>query len=458
MIFIFCAAAFVNNLQAQDKDVQILFKRFVKFYSTGDLVTAEKILFLVLDQESAIPEEYLVATFNNLGAINIAFGKYDKALEYNSKAEILIKSKNPNSQALADIYNNRAMIYNIKKSYDSAIEYLEKSIRIYRSLYNKGNQSLLLSMSAVYNNIGIAFLETKNYNSALDYFNQSAEIKSKFNLSGLELVYLNIAKTFVKTKNQLKAEEFYQKSILKFKMEFGDGYFRLADVYFEYGIFLRSVGKIDEAMNAHQRALSICKKYYGEKNTFVSLSYKHFGDNFMILDDYKTALYYYQRALISNVNDFNDPDIYANPSIDSTLLDISLLDNLKSKSRALELMSYKQNNPEIKLKTLSKSLETVELALQLIDRIRNNYPSGESQIYITENEKDTYVFATHLAYNLYSLSPDESKGEKMYEIARKAKAAILRNEISGNELLWSSNIPDTLRCETNKSFRKYRGL
>ena len=447
MIIITFTTAFVNNSQARKEDVQILFNSFAKFYSAGDLVTAEKILFLVLDQESTIPEEYLVATFNNLGAINTVFGRYNKALEYNSRAETLIISKNPKSQALADIYNNKAYIYNIKKSYDLAIEYLEKSIRIYLSLYDRSNESLLLSISSVYINIGITFLETKNYKSALEYFNQSAEIKSKFNISGLELVYLNIAKTFVKTKNQLKAEEFYLKSISSFKMEFGDDYYRLAEVYFEYGMFLRSAGKIVEALEAHQRALSICQKNYGEKHTLVSLSYKHLGDDYMIRDDYKTALNYYQRALISIVNDFNDPDIFANPSIDSTLLDIRLLDNLKSKSRALELISDQQNNSEVKLKTLGKSLEIIELALQLIDRIRNNYPSEESRIYLTENEKETYVFATHLAYNLYSLSPEEIKGEKMYEIAKKAKAAILRNDISGNELLWSSSIPDTLRMK-----------
>ena len=37
----------------------------------------------------------------------------------------------------------------------------------------------------------------------------------------------------------------------------------------------------------------------------------------------------------------------------------------------------------------------------------------------------------------------------MYAIAQKAKAAILRNEITGNELLYSSGIPDSLRISQN---------
>ena len=37
----------------------------------------------------------------------------------------------------------------------------------------------------------------------------------------------------------------------------------------------------------------------------------------------------------------------------------------------------------------------------------------------------------------------------MYSVAQKAKAAILRNEIAGNELLFSSGVPDSLREKQN---------
>lgn len=75
--------------------------------------------------------------------------------------------------------------------------------------------------------------------------------------------------------------------------------------------------------------------------------------------------------------------------------------------------------------------------------------SEESRIYLAENEKETYLFATHLAYRLYSTIRDNAMGYKMYSIAQKAKAAILRNEITGNELLYSSGIPDSLREKQN---------
>jgi CHAT domain-containing protein len=76
--------------------------------------------------------------------------------------------------------------------------------------------------------------------------------------------------------------------------------------------------------------------------------------------------------------------------------------------------------------------------------------SEESRIYLAENEKETYLFATHLAYSLYTTTHEKSMGNKMYAIAQKAKAAILRNEITGNELLNSAAIPDSLREKQNR--------
>ena len=123
-------------------------------------------------------------------------------------------------------------------------------------------------------------LETKEFQSALKNFRKSADIKSKYKISGLGLVYFNIAKTFSKTDDIRSAEENYLRSISRFKNEFGVDYYRLAEVYFDYGLFLQSEGKTAEALDIHKKALSISLKNYREKHTFVSLSYKHIGDDY----------------------------------------------------------------------------------------------------------------------------------------------------------------------------------
>jgi CHAT domain-containing protein/Tfp pilus assembly protein PilF len=317
-------------------------------------------------------------------------------------------------------------------------------------LKNKSlNKSNYKSLSAAYLNIGISYLETNNYQLAVTYFKNSIKIKQQNKLSGLQLVYLNLAKTYNKTGDKKKAEEFYLKSIATFKKESGEDYYRMAELYFDYGLFLESSGKNKEAFKAQHRSLSICLKTYGPKHTLTSLSYKHLADHFLKLNQCDSALYYYQKSLIAVVRDFNDADIYSNPPIDSAIFDIRLLDNLKSKARALEMLASQQYDTKGKLRITRASVGTIELALQLIDRIRNNYPNEESRIYLAENEKETYFFATELVNALFKLTGDESDVALMYSIAQKAKASVLRNEITLNDLFYASAIPDSLRDRHN---------
>ena len=119
-------------------------------------------------------------------------------------------------------------------------------------------------MSSAYLNLGVTYYETKNFKYAFGYLYKSASLKLINKLPGLPLVNLNIAKAFAQTGNSKKAEEFYLKSISSFIKESGDNYYRLAEVYFDYGLFLRNERRTAEALNSHKKALVICLKNYGE--------------------------------------------------------------------------------------------------------------------------------------------------------------------------------------------------
>ena len=449
IIGLFSLCVIQGKISGQDTNVYKLFLKYSDLYNSGDFIKAEETLFSILDPLNNPSEEYIIATYNNLGNVNNHLGKFSAALEYYDRAESLISDEHQYAIQLADIYINKAIILGKLKSYISAIDYFEKGIRIYLNPdYKRFN--LYLRLSSAYLNLGVTYYEMNDFNSAFKYLYKSASIKLKNNLPGLPLINLNIAKAFAQTGNSKKAEEFYLKSISSFIKESGDKYYRLAEVYFDYGLFLRNEGRTAEALNAHKKALAICLKNYGEKHTLVSLSNKHIGDDYLLQNKVDSALYYYQASLTAVVNGFNNRDIFSNPSIDSSLFDIRLLDDLKSKATALELYAGEQKDPAVKAKAMGKSLETIELALQLIDKIRNNYMTEESRIYLAENEKETYLFATHLAYSIYSATREDPMGIRMYSIAQKAKAAILRNEITGNELLYSPGIPDSLREKQNQ--------
>lgn len=444
-IFLFCT--FSGSLYAQNSDLYNLFIKFSEDFNSGDFISAEKTMVTVLKFKESLPEVYIVAANNNLGIIFYQLGKYNEALECYNVAEANVTDKVKDSKLLADIYLNKSRIYTFQKSFYISIEYLEKAIKIYLNIKDP-DKNLLLRISTAYLNTGINYYSIKEYNTALEYLFKSYELKSKMSLPEKALPLLNIAKVYSATNPSL-AEEYYLKSISAFTEEYGEEHFRKAEAYFDYGLFLRSEGRISESLEAHRKALSICLKNYGEKHPLVSLSYKHLGDHYLNRNIYDSALYYYQKSLIAVVGDFNNQDISSNPSIDSAIFDIRLLDNLKCKARALELLGGQQNDNDQKLRILKKSLETVDIAMKLTDRIRNNYITEESRIYLAENEKETYIFAIRLANQIYSITSDKSLVSKMYDIAKKSKAAILRNEISENDLILTSGIPDSLKINRN---------
>jgi CHAT domain-containing protein/Tfp pilus assembly protein PilF len=450
IVFILISGCFSVSQATVQQDV--IYKMFVKFsdlYNSGDFIGAEKCMQSVLESENELPRNYIIAAFNNLGLIKKSLAQYTEALDFYNKAENLISNDKENLKDLAYIYNNKSRIYTFQRSYSTAIEFLEKAIRIFQNFENP-DKSILQSLSGVYLNIGIVFYETRDYKSALANLEKSLHLKLNYNLPEIELTFLNLAKTYSQTGNLSKAEEYFTRSLNTINKKFGGDYYRLAEVYFDYGLFLRSEGKNTLALEVHSKAISICLKNYGNKHPLVALSWKHLGDDYLAQADYARALEYYQRSLIAVVKDFNDTDIYSNPLVDSSLFDFRLLDNLKSKTRALELFANEQNDKALKLKTINKSLETIELALNLIDNIRNNYLTEESRIYLSENEKETYLFAVHIASTLYALTGDIAVKEKIYIIAQKAKSAVLRNEITENDLLYSAAIHDTTREKRNR--------
>jgi tetratricopeptide (TPR) repeat protein len=449
LLYVLLFIPFASQSNAQDEVIK-MWPKISELMRSGDLIKSETLLLSILESGKKIPDQHKIIVYNSLGVINMLEGRYSISLDYYSKAEMITLQKEQQTSDLASIYVNKALVLIIIKAYDRAIEYLEKSIRIYNEVATKNDTVILKNLATAYLNIGLAYYELKEYKVALDYLEKSEKLKSENRFDGLPLVYLNLAKTFAKTGEVNDAEKYFQKSISGFKSEFGNDYNRLPDAYFDFGLYLRSIGRFDESLDAHRKALFICLKNFGPKHTLVSLAYKHIGDYYFYQNEADSSLYYYQRSLIAIAKDFNNTDIFENPSIDSAIFNIRLLDNLKSKARALDLYSSRQGSPGSRIRTELAGLRTIDLGIQLIDRIRNSYQTEESRIYLAENEKETYMFAVQLARRLYEITGERSYIQQMYDIAGQAKAAVLRKEISENELSYTAGIPDSLRIRRDE--------
>lgn len=443
IVFFLLLQSSCNYLRGQIEPIATAADQFMKLFPAGDFVGAERSLKLIIDSGYEIPAEYRIFFYNGLGATSTIFSRYNEALIYYDMAEKYVVSGSDTLFYLSTIYINKALVYGYLKSYDVAEEYFGRAIRI--TLKNKTrDKDFYTKLSTAYLNLGLFLFETSEYQKSLDYLKKSAEMKKKFSLSDLAMVYLSIATTYSKIDRYDDAQLHFKKCREILISENGQNYYRLPELYFEYGQFLQINRNCDEALELYLEALSICKKNYGEKHSFTSRSYQLIGDIYFSQNDFQRALEYYQNSLISITEGFYNHDIFSNPPIDSSIFNLRLLDNLKRKSSALEMLVLQQQQTPEKLKYLDAGLETLELAVALITKIRNSYLTDESRLWLSENEKKTYMAGVRLAHKIFSITGDIGMMEKMYMLAGDAKARLLRDEITRNDLFHSSAIPDSL--------------
>jgi tetratricopeptide (TPR) repeat protein len=94
----------------------------------------------------------IVAKFFSMAGIgHKEISNYELALDYYFKS-VTIREKNKNEQALGLVYNNIAVVYNIKAMYKSALDYYGKSIVISERL-NAPPMDLIIA----YNNFAIFY-------------------------------------------------------------------------------------------------------------------------------------------------------------------------------------------------------------------------------------------------------------------------------------------------------------
>ncbi len=160
----------------------------------GQYSEAEKILLECVSirrnlvSKSATYLEDYGTTLNNTGELYrlIYEGKrmdeyFEKALPYYNEAitirETLAASgKDKYIYDLANVYNNKGVLYLDARQYDTAIVYLMKSNELFESIAPRNPPFFSEYMVNSYNNIGMLYSQTKQYDNALKYYSKGLSV------------------------------------------------------------------------------------------------------------------------------------------------------------------------------------------------------------------------------------------------------------------------------------------
>ena len=160
-------------------------------------------------------------------------GDFRKSLEYNFK-KLPITDNSGNLWETNKTMNNIALAYSNLNKHDSALYYMQESLRLAKKLnYPEG-------VANSYNSMASTFLKTENIDSALFYSSKAVSIAEKINSSNLAKYELNKAMALEKQKKYIAALEIARKSytVAKEKNDnhtVRDASFLLNNIYFDLG-------------------------------------------------------------------------------------------------------------------------------------------------------------------------------------------------------------------------------
>lgn len=371
-------------------------------------------------------------TFDLKGNKKLALENYKKALT--SQINLL----GENNPQVATTYINIGLNYQCNEDYYKAIQIYNEVLRILD--YNYQTKTLLHAY--VYNNIGAIYHDQEKYDDALFYYNLSHDLRLEFYDSDdieLAISYMNTGSIYIKVRDFLNAVEntkkainIYEKNKIKKSLELSMCYNNLGTIY-------KNKCEYETAIKYYNHSLDIRITAFGLNHPSVVQSYNNIGKVHILQNDFEKALRCFQKAIIANVIEFSDTNVFSNPNLESEILSkLDLFISLTKKAFCL----YKYT---VTSKQYYSIINIYDRAFNLLNMIRSDQKSINSKFFLAEKSKDTFNEAIDILYNFSNNSQDGNLiKQKIYEIFEKCKGIILYSLLNELKVKDNANIPDTL--------------
>ncbi len=413
--------------------------RLTGFYEKA-LNNFEKSLSILI-QSLGEHHNYVGLQTVNIGNVFFDKGNFDKALEYYRKALPIYRDNfGENHYRVASVLMNIGSAFNYKEDYFEALDYHKKALSI--RIPSLGNEHT--EVGNCYINIGFVHKKTGNYSDALEYYNKALSIYVKSlgkNHNQVGNIYLNIGGVFEAIGDFDKALEYYKKSFKIYTESYGINHPNVAMYYNNSGILYKHKHDYKRANQFYQKALSIRRELFGNNHPDLATSYINIGNLYNIQKEYTSALRNYQLAFISLIPEFREEDIYTNPNLENILSESHLLEALSYKAEVLEkLYTEKSENIE----DLVLSIETDQLASNLIDKIKSGYNAEDSKFNLSKRSSEIYENALQRTLKLYELTNKLRYKKLLFTFIEKNKAGILLESLTESRAKQFSGIPDSL--------------
>ena len=296
-------------------------------------------------------------SFYYKGKDDLAYKAYQKALQYSLL--------DPEVEDLADSYYNVGFILQQRGDYTLSQDYLFKALSYYKEIY--GEESIKASQA--YNMIAVAYHYQREYEKALEYHQKT--LKIRLDHYGEEHVrtagsYNNLGMVYDEMERFPEAITSLQKATAIRTRLLGATHPRVGGGHTNLGVTYNSMGQHEKALKQHKKALEVYLHELDPSHPKVIASYGNIGITYRHMGNFPFLLKYTHQAIISASSDFDNPNIYQNPTSEELLINSSTLLAIRYKAYGF-WKTYQQDGL---VKNLHGAFQTYELGIHFLQRIR----------------------------------------------------------------------------------------
>lgn len=268
--------------------------------SLGIIEQGEKVLKNMASDESVEITRRQGFLFSRKGTIYQDKGELDRALDYYERSLKVFK-RDEYKENIAEALNNIGTIYDERGNHIKALEYYQQSLALREEIGNGQDIAKCL------NNIGIVHWMQGDFDQSIEYTEQSLEIfKENGNTQNVALTLSNLGAVLQSKGNLKRALECYRQSLVIFE-EIGNKQ-HIALVLSNLGVVHSIIGNLDQALEHYQKGLALFEEI-GNKSD-IALSLNNIGSVLWQKGaDFEQSLEYLERSLALREEVGNNLDI-----------------------------------------------------------------------------------------------------------------------------------------------------
>ncbi|MBS0000420.1 MAG: tetratricopeptide repeat protein, partial [Cyclobacteriaceae bacterium] len=340
---------------------------------------------------------------------------------------------------LGRVYSSLSSTLRMQFDFKNAVDYQQRAMLIFKK-DSSNNLNRMVTAILFLANI-YSFWE--DYQSAIPIYLDLLKLKNEYNLSQgyLFLIYANLGNAYTVTK-QFEQAKFCIDNAYKILNPDSPDYFSYesytihlyGDYYLGCNDFINARKYLFKAADIYEKVLS------HEKNDFAICN-ESIGDMYYNLDLPDSALYYYQKALVIYLDNFDNENILSNPESQDDPDQREIFDFLYKKARAWR--KYYDIGGD--LNHLKEALQVYNLIDNLNDQARNSKLKDASLLIMSDYYHDGYELAIDCAYELFRQTQDKLYLDNAFRLMEKSKSMLLFKSLALAERSRSINLPYSIK-------------